>query len=282
MKRKTFILALIISLSFIRGTAMPADTLYFSPEDKTIYNQYISYIQKWSDKPRDTIIIRTALFFLGTPYVGHTLEKEPEGLVINLRELDCTTFVENVYSLATTVMSGDMTFENYCRTLRTFRFRNDTINDYTDRLHYTSDWIFENQKKGHIKNVSRKCGGKRLHLNLYIMSSTTDSYKQLADKPELIEKVIAKEKEINSRKHFYLPTKKIDRRRRRILSGDMVGFVTTIPGIDISHMGIVYKQGKKLTFIHASSSYKKVIINESTLSEYVAGTGRNTGIVLAR
>ncbi len=62
----------------------------------------------------------------------------------------------------------------------------------------------------------------------------------------------------------------------------MVGFVTTIPGIDISHVGIIYKDGKRLTFIHASSKKEKVVIHEGTLSEYVKNTGRNTGVVLAR
>ena len=40
-------------------------------------------------------------FFLGTPYVAGTLEtKGAEHLVVNLREYDCVTFVENVVALA--------------------------------------------------------------------------------------------------------------------------------------------------------------------------------------
>ena len=42
-----------------------------------------------------------AKLFLGTPYVGKTLEQEgEEALVINFRELDCTTFLENVVALS--------------------------------------------------------------------------------------------------------------------------------------------------------------------------------------
>ncbi len=41
----------------------------------------------------------------------------------------------------------------------------------------------------------------------------------------------------------------------------MVGFVTTVNGLDLSHVGIVYRKAGKLTFIHASTSAaKKVII----------------------
>lgn len=274
----TFIMLFISTISM----AISVDTLYCTAKDKEVFNDYCNYIAIWRDQPRDTIVLKTAMFFLGTPYVAHTLEIEPEGLVVNLRELDCTTFVENVLALTATVISGDISFESYCSTLKHFRYRSDTINEYTDRLHYTSDWIYENQRKGLIYNVTRKCGGKRLKLNLYIMSSDSDSYRQLSQKADLKDKIIIKEQEINKRKHYYIPTKKIDRKFRRIHTGDMVGFVTTIPGIDISHVGIVCKNGKKLTFIHASSKLEKVVIHEGTLSEYVKGTGRNTGIVLAR
>jgi len=282
MKKNLAIFILILCTTVLKAELPDKDTLYMSPDDSVIFTKYISYIKGYSGLPKDSIIIRTAKFFLGTPYVAHTLEIEPEGLVINLRELDCTTFVENVRVLTATVMSGDFSFQNYCNLLKHFRYRSDTINDYTDRLHYTSDWIDENQSKGLINNVTRKCGGKRLRLNLYIMSMNTDSYSQLAEKPELIEKVVATEKAINARKHYYIPTKRIKRKSAKMHDGDVVGFVTTIPGIDISHVGIIYKEGKKVTFIHASSANKKVIINESSLKDYVAGTGKNTGIVLAR
>lgn len=282
MKKKFLMMTFIMSFISTITIAFPADTLYCTTKDKEIFNDYCKYIEAWRDQPRDTIILKTAIFFLETPYVGHTLEIEPEGLVVNLRELDCTTFVENVLALTSTVISGDISFENYCSILKHYRYRNDAINDYTDRLHYTSDWIYENQRKGLISNVTRKCGGKKLKLNLNIMSSSSESYKPLSQNAALKDKIILKEQEINKRKHYYIPTKRIDRKFRKIHTGDMVGFVTTIPGIDISHVGIIYKDGKRLTFIHASSKMEKVVIHEGTLSEYVKNTGRNTGVVLAR
>lgn len=282
MKKKFLMMTLIMSFISTISMAFSVDTLYCTTRDKEIFNEYCKYITVWRDQPRETIELKTAMFFLETPYVAHTLEIEPEGLVVNLRELDCTTFVENVLALTSTVISGEITFENYCSILKRYRYRGDTINDYTDRLHYTSDWIFENQRKGLISNVTRKCGGKRLNLNLNVMSSSSDSYKPLSQNADLRDKIILKEHEINKRKHYYIPTKRIDRKFRRIHTGDMVGFVTTLPGIDISHVGIIYKDGKRLTFIHASSKMGKVVIHGGTLSEYIKGTGRNTGVVLAR
>jgi len=283
------IFASLLSSVFAQGadqsTKQSTNTqkVYYQPEDRFIFDKYVAYINDKKDLPTDQLIIETAKFFLGVPYVASTLEKEPERLVINLRELDCTTFVESVYALSMMAKSKDLSFDNFCNKLRWLRYRDGVINDYTDRLHYTSDWIYTNQQKGIVKNISKSAGGEKLNLNLNIMSSNTDKYKQLKGKDALIGKVKENEREINSREHYYLPTEKIDKSATHIKSGDIVGFVTTIPGLDISHVGIIYKDGDKLTFIHASSSARKVIINKEPLSDFVRGTGgRNTGVVIAR
>jgi len=257
--------------------------VYYQPEDRFIFDKYVAYINDKKDLPTDQLIIETAKFFLGVPYVASTLEKEPEGLVINLRELDCTTFVESVYTLSMMAKSKDLSFDNFCNKMRWLRYRDGVINDYTDRLHYTSDWIYTNQHKGIVKNITKSAGGQKLSLNLSIMSSNTDKFKQLKGKQELIDKIKAKESEINSREHYFLAAEDIDKNAAKIKSGDIVGFVTTIKGLDISHLGIIYKDGEMLTFIHASSSARKVIINKEPLSDFVRNTkGRNTGIVVVR
>ena len=46
-----------------------------------------------------------ARLFIGRPYVAHTLEvADPERLVVNTRQLDCTTLVENVTALTLCVL----------------------------------------------------------------------------------------------------------------------------------------------------------------------------------
>jgi hypothetical protein len=46
-------------------------------------------------------------------------------------------------------------------------------------------------------------------------------------------------------------------------------------------MGIIYNEGGKLTFIHASLSHKKVLVNREPLSVYLTNT-KGTGVILAR
>lgn len=281
MKLKFLFFCYLFVYPFIM-VAQPQKQTYMMLEDRFIYDRYISYIYNDYNSNSDELIIKTAKFFLNTPYVANTLELEPEGLVVNLRELDCTTFLETVYSLVMTVKSRELSFESFKFHLQKIRYRNGVINDYSDRLHYTSDWMYENQSKKIVKMMSKRVGKSKLDLNLYIMSTNFDKYRQLKGNEDLTNKIKGIEQTINHRKYYFIPTEKIEKVKNRLKSGDMVGFVTTIPGIDISHVGIIYKEGERLTFYHASSSLKKVVLHQGTLYDYVKSTGKNTGIVVSR
>ena len=69
-----------------------------------------------------------------------------------------------------------------------------------------------------------------------------------------------KEKEINLRPHYHVPKQEIEKCSSGIKNGDILCFVTSIKGLDVTHVGIAYWKDGQLTFIHASSSAKKVII----------------------
>jgi hypothetical protein len=71
----------------------------------------------------------------GLPYVAKTLEKnDQERLVVNLRQMDCTTFVETVLALKRCMDQGNRTFENFCDNLRLIRYRGGEVS-YPNRLH---------------------------------------------------------------------------------------------------------------------------------------------------
>ncbi|WP_337940694.1 N-acetylmuramoyl-L-alanine amidase-like domain-containing protein [Parabacteroides sp.] len=278
--RKSFWILLFTCLVFFQGQA--ADKLYYTDADRAIFDRYLSEMIPKKSLPTGELMVQTARFFLNAPYVAATLEKEPEGLVINLREMDCMTLVENVVALTRTMQSAVPSFDEFCKNLQTIRYRNGEIHDYTDRLHYTTDWIFENQQKGIVKDVTHEIGGISLPVDVSFMSAHPDSYKPLKDHPERVARIAAKEKEINARPYYYIPESEIDRLAEGIKEGDIVCFVTTIKGLDISHVGVVCRVGDKLTFIHASTTQKKVIVNEAPLQEYVESIKRNSGIMVVR
>ena len=83
------------------------------------------------------------LFFgrqlLGLPYVAHTLEDNPgeQQLIVNLRELDCTTLTENIVALTLCAKAEIYTFAAFLESLETIRyFKNQTFEGYPARLHY--------------------------------------------------------------------------------------------------------------------------------------------------
>ena len=260
------------------------EMFYCTDSDRVIFDDYVTYIKPFKKLPVSSLIIETARFFLNKPYVASTLELEPEGLVINLRELDCTTFVETVLALSRTVKMYDMpTIENFGEQLRNIRYRRGNISNYTDRNHYFSDWVYENETRGHIKDVTKEVGGVPYKLNLGFMSSHPDSYNQLKSNPEFVEVIKKKEIEISQRDVYsIIPEASIKSCEKEMKDGDIVSFVTDIEGLDVSHVGFIYLNKGVVTFIHASSSAKKVIVNPQSLLVYFGKNKRNTGIMIAR
>lgn len=250
--------------------------------DKGIFESYLNSVQTVDKLCSDILMDETAKFFLGVPYVGKTLEYEPERLIVNLREMDCMTFVENVLALAEASASGTPSWQTYLEKLQQIRYRDGKIEDYTSRLHYTSDWIYENEKKGLIADITKEIGGVSLAMDVSFVSTHPESYMQMQSHPEYIAVMEKKEKEINSRQYYYIPKEEIDKREAQIRTGDIVCFVTSIKGLDISHVGIIHKEGDKMTFIHASSGKKRVIINEESLQDYVLGIKKSKGIMVLR
>ena len=250
--------------------------------DKGIFESYLNSVQTVDKLCSDILMDETAKFFLGVPYVGKTLEYEPERLIVNLREMDCMTFVENVLALAEASASGTPSWQTYLEKLQQIRYRDGKIEDYTSRLHYTSDWIYENEKKGLIADITKEIGGVPLAMDVSFVSTHPESYMQLQSHPEYIAVMAKKEKEINSRQYYYSPKEEIDKQEAQIRTGDIVCFVTSIKGLDISHVGIVHKEGDTMTFIHASSGKKRVIINEESLQDYVLGIKKSKGIMVLR
>src|SRR5690606_12471803 len=97
-----------------------------------------------------------------TPYVAHTLEVPgPERLVINLRGLDCVSFVENTLALSRLVRAGVSDFEAFQAEIRALRYRDGAIDGYPSRLHYFTEWIADNERMGRVRDVTPELGGVR-------------------------------------------------------------------------------------------------------------------------
>ncbi len=106
-------------------TVYANDSIIYSPEDREIFDNYIAGFTENKDLPIGDLLVKTGEFLLDTPYVNYTLEAAApdEKLIVNLRELDCTTFAETVLALVRTLKSDTPVFEQYCNELCNIRYR---------------------------------------------------------------------------------------------------------------------------------------------------------------
>ena len=252
-------------------------------EDKEILEQIFELFAEETNAPTSVLMVKLGTWFMETPYVAHTLEKgDEEQLVVNLRGLDCTTLVENCLALAKTIQSGEHTFDQFTKELKNVRYRSGKIDGYPSRLHYTTDWIFDNQQKKLVRNLSKEIGATPYPKEINFMSTHPDSYRQLKDSSHLVEIIAQKENDINSRQHFYIPEEKLAEVEDQLMDGDIVGITTSVDGLDISHMGILIRKAGRIHLLHASSSAEKVVLSDETLEEYLLSSRSATGIMVAR
>lgn len=270
-----------VAYSFAIAADTPPEAVY-TPEDRKIFDRYITYIYPWQSAGTNILLEKTARFFLGKPYVPHTLEiPGEEKLVVNLREFDCTTFVESIIALARIAYSGKADFESFLGELQRIRYRDGNLQGYASRLHYTSDWVCDNEKKGLLKNISAGLGGVPEQKTIDFMTTHREAYRQLKDDDTLLREMQKIEEVINQRGGFYYLSKaEIAGKAFAIPHMSIVTFTTGIKGLDVTHMGFAFRDGERLTFIHASSTQKKVIIDQKTLDDYCAGQSSCTGIVI--
>jgi len=276
------LLFILTSIFLSVGSHINEPEVSFVQKDKEILSTLLNQLKSEPYNTTSDLVVLAGRSFLETPYVAHTLEGEEEQLVVNLRELDCTTYAENCLAIARTVKSGELSFEHFTDELTNIRYRNGKVNGYTSRLHYFSDWIFENAKKGLIKPVSKEMGNTQYNLEVNFMSTHPDSYEQLKNNPELIPEMAAREKEISTLTMFYIPKENIADQEHLMQEGDIVGITTSIKGLDITHVGILVKKAGRIHLMHASSAAEKVIISEETLEEYLLNNKRATGIMVIR
>lgn len=273
----TLLLILLIGLNISN-----AQTRILQPEDKRIAEEKLNLFSSKSSLPISQLITEIGLSFVGTPYVAATLENGlAEKLVINLRELDCTTFVENCLALARTVKSGKTDFESFANELEKIRYRDGLRNQYPSRLHYFSEWIHNNHIKGFISETANQKGEKSGKTINYMSTHPAD-YPVLKEHPELIPAIAEQEKKLTNTGFMYFPKNNLQNLYRNLQHGDIIALTSSIEGVDINHVGIIIKKGNEFYLLHAPLSGKKVLVSEGPLTDFLKPASKNNGIMIAR
>jgi len=207
--------------------------------------------------------------FLGAPYVAHLLEEPAdERLVVNLRQFDCLLLVESSLAIARTLLLGSSSYDVFRAQLMFIRYRGGVIREYPSRLHYFTDWVADNVHKGVLEDVTRALGGGRRTTPIRFMSTHTESYRQLSN-PGYLEEIRSAEERLSSMERYVLPVRLLEEVSERLRSGDVIGTVSSVEGLDIAHSGLLTADGGMLRFLHAPLSQGKVEVAPGSFIDYL-------------
>lgn len=259
-----------------------AQELICSAQDRTAFVQKVRELETLPDQPTGSFLVSVGKTFLGTPYVSNTLDiGNTEGLVINLQGLDCTTFVENVLAFSILLKEKDTSFTKYTSTLEQIRYRDGRMAGYASRLHYFSEWIADNAKKGLVKDVTANLGGVPSGKDRNFMTANRKLYSRLGDSKSF-SAMKSVEQKLLDEPYSFIPIELLAEHEKDLQHGDIIALATRINGLDVTHTGILIRKGDgKLHLLHASSK-GQVEISEQPLLTYLSKVKNNTGIIVAR
>ena len=255
--------------------------------DRAIFDQtmQLARSERLDTLPIGRIMARVGESFVGTPYVPGTLEQPgPERLVVNLRELDCVTFVENVLALSRLIREPgpqQATFDAFLQELTRIRYRDGELSGYPSRLHYFSEWISENGRLGLVRDVTEQIGGVRDDEPITFMTAHADRYPALADSANLAA-IARTEQRLSQQPRFYVPEGGLEQAMERIEVGDIIAATSTLDGLDISHTGIAVRRDGRIHLMHAPLVGDSVEISDQPLADRIKRIEGQDGVMVAR
>lgn len=279
----------LLSLIIILCRCLPAytqDEVKYLQKDSIVATELLKSCMT-ECKTKDNCLMYFARKLKSVPYVARTLEGgERERLVVNLRQLDCTTYVENVIALYLCIKNGKTTFRDFCNYLRNIRYENGIVT-YPTRLHYFSYWIEQNTLTGIVREIVPQDSSvtEDSEYDIYYMSSNPEKYPALRKDTSLIDDISEMEKYFDGKTYRYIPKAKLknpESLQAYIKDGDIIAIVTNKKGLDISHIGFAAWHKGNLHLLNASSIHKKVVEEPMSLYKYMMRHPSQTGIRIIR
>lgn len=162
---------LFASLLLILGFLVESRGAVYLPSAKVFRgeSEFERLVQKavsenWRSLPLGERTVAVGKALLGTPYVNYTLEidNRTESPSVNLRGVDCWTYFEISLGFARmlALKTGNYSPQDLLAMIELDRYRGGQCNgSYTSRLHYLEDWIYDNQRRGLVTNLTQSLGG---------------------------------------------------------------------------------------------------------------------------
>jgi len=283
-------LLLICSMATAAETRLPFKTV-FRGQDR--FNRLVSQAKSndWKSLP---IAERTATVgqaLLGTRYKSFTLEIDNriESPSVNFNGLDCWTFFETSLAFARMLNEPDTNWtpETLLRYIEADRYRSGVCTgEYLSRLHYLEDWLYDNDRRGLVEDLTTRLGGGSVPHSAREMTQGWRHYRYLAANKSLLGPLAQMENRVSSRPLYQIPKSRVGKIESKLQNGDIIGIVSRDRGgmYSTAHVGLALRTSDGvLHFMHASSpgNYGKVVV-DSRLSQYLYRYRGDSGILVAR
>ena len=278
MNMKRYIIGV---MAFLLSLSVAAQITYTKADSLTI-------CRLLKEAPANASTLWFARQFHGRPYVAHTLEvNDSEQLVVNTRELDCTTLVETVTALTLCVKQEKRQWTDYLQTLRTLRYRQGVLNGYPSRLHYFTDWILDKEQMGLVSEIQQPNPPFTAvqHIKVGFMSQHPEYYKALKANPSLVKEIRQQEKALTGKTFRYIPKQEVKNTRlmrQTVKDGDILAITCKKKGLEIAHLGFAVWQKDGLHLLNASQLHHKVVTEPIPLRQYLGKHKTHTGIRVIR
>jgi hypothetical protein len=283
-------LLLLCSVAFASESRLPFGTV-FKGQDQ--FNRLVAKAKagNWKALPigERTAAIGQAL--VGTRYKHFTLEIDNriESPSVNFQGMDCWTFFEIALGFARMLNDPEpnWTPERLLHYIEMDRYRGgECTGDYLSRLHYLEDWLYDNNRRGLVEDLTRELGGRSVSHSAREMSAGWRHYRYLAANRSLLGPLARMEANVSSRPLYEIPKDRVAGIESKLRSGDIIGIISRDRGDlrSTAHVGLALRTSDGvLHFMHASSpsNYGRVIV-DSKLSKYLYRYGSDSGILVAR
>ena len=231
--------------------------------------------ENWQKLAIGDRIARIALALNGTPYQSYTLEIHDriESPSANFLGQDCWTFFEICLGMARMLETPQQRYqpEDLLKQIEWTRYRGGTCRgNYLDRIHYLAEWYIDNDRRGTIDDLTRKFPTRKMPPQCGEMTRLWKYYRYLKHNPDLRQGMARHEHRLNRTAVYMVPKEKVAAIEPKLRNGDIIGIARHDQGSYCSHVGLIVvdREGKR-RFMHASTTYKKVTLDD-TISRYLA------------
>ncbi len=242
----------------------------------------------WRSLPLGERTVTVGKALLGTPYASYTLEidNHEEAPSVNLNGVDCWTYFEIALGFARMLemKPGSYTPKDLLAMIEVDRYRSGQCNGtFTSRLHFLEDWIYDNERRGLVQNLTRSLGGVPMRGRyLNEMSKYWRNSRYLRNNPDLVPEMRQIENRISNRTIYHIPKSQVPGIESRIQNGDVICISGRGPQGFTEHVGLACRDRQGvLHFMHASKDAHSVII-DAPLHSYLYRYSKFAGIMVVR